>query len=502
MRSLETIKLRRDVIEDLTPSPRWLDPETSHQLGRLEATVHNVGMREYPDYSVEGGTAMVAEDGHNKATLSFMAYSRQTDNPGRPVALVMNGGPHSPGTLWNQNELFSPQIIRHQQDGHLDLTSPPQLNEYSLLQESDVVFLDAAGTGYGRYLSEEDKTRFFGVENDALATLAFLEAYLRSHNQENAPIILAGSSYATWRMTAVANMLQRKGRDAAALLLISGGYDYSLIVPDLDKPENNNLAAVTNLPSFAVTALYHGLAHSDLSPENYYDRAAQFAWGPYARTLLGKKQSKKEVVNQLAIFTGLDTSLIQEHDLRVPPDIFQKRLLGAYGLTLSGVDSRLAFENAEPINIDPALDRWESFYKKHVEEQFAAIGYNTRDLSYEGIIKAYPHWSFPDIWQGRSAKAAMRSLLNASPRLRIAEVSGLYDLLGNHQKRDLFWEELLPQCEPWKKKTMPAGDTTAPPVRTIATYEVPVGHQPGVDPLSQNIVGQLACRLAASVSAA
>jgi carboxypeptidase C (cathepsin A) len=499
MSSIETIRLRSSVLDDLQPSQRWPDTETSHQLGRLTVAMHDVATREYPDYRAQAGTAMLAEDGKDKATLSFIAYSKQTRDAHRPVTLVMNGGPLSPATLWNQNELFSPQVIRHRLDGHVDVAAPPQPNDASLLQESDIVFLDPAGTGYGDYLSQEKSGRLFGVDNDALCALTFLETFLRSHNQNDAPIILAGSSYATWRMTAMANMLQQKGRDASALLLISGGYDYSLITPDSDTPENNYLTAVTNVPNFAVTALYHGITRSKLSPERYYDQAAQFAWGPYAKSLINQKPSRA-IVDQLAAYTGLDTTLIQEHNQVISPDVFQKQLLGARGLIVSGVDSRLAFGDTQPVNIDPALDNWESFYKTRTIDRFSALGYDARDAPYAGILMAHPQWTFPDMWRGRNAKAAMRRLLNHSPDLRIAEVSGLYDLLGNHQKKELFWQELLPECQPWQKETMAIGDHTTPQVQTISTYEVPAGHQPGIDPRTQDSVGKLACRLAASVS--
>ncbi|HEX6462694.1 MAG TPA: hypothetical protein VFZ58_05530 [Candidatus Saccharimonadales bacterium] len=490
--------LSRELIEEFRPSHQFAQLEPSPPLGRLTFKPDAIATKEYPDYAAEGGTVTVIEDGCSRATMSFIAYSKPAANSRRPVTLVMNGGPLSPGTLWNHNELFSPRILRHELNGHLKPGSVPEANPHTLLQESDMVFLDPIGTGYGQPLSESDVARFFGVENDAAVALAFLEAYLHSHNRDDASIILAGSSYATLRMTAIANMLQQKNRDAAALLLVSGNYDHSLTAHDAENPENNRLASITNLPSFAVAAMHHNAAARRRRPADYYNEVAEFAWGPYAQALKTKKYPRN-LIEKIASLTGLDTKLIQANQLQVPLSVFQKQLLGRQGLMLSGVDSRLAFKATQPVTVDPALDNWEPHYKKTTNDTFARIGYSTENTDYNGILMVYPQWPFTNDWQERTAAVTMRTLLQNSPHLRIAEVSGLYDLIGNRQKREVFWQQLLPECKPWQQKNMPAVNTVPAP-RVISTYEIAAGHQPGVDPTSQDFVGKLACRLAAAVA--
>jgi carboxypeptidase C (cathepsin A) len=382
--------------------------------------------------AIAGETFLKAEDGTARAAIFSTTYLKEPRDPNRPVTFLFNGGPGS-GSVWLHMGAFGPKRVAIPSDARDDSGPPYPIedNPDALLDVTDLVFIDPVGTGFSHALGKTEPKEFWGVTKDAESVAQFIRLWLNEHGRWNSPKYLGGESYGTTRTAAVVNQLEGQYNDVAlnGLILISTVLDFAA---GADTP-GNELGPMLNLPSMAVTALFHGKAQA-ASAEAFAEEARQFALGPYATALLkGQRLSAEEraaVRRELSRFTGLSEQYLEQADLRVEPARFYKELLRDRKLTVGRLDSRYTGRDYDAAGETPDNDP--SFYG--IDAGYtAAINAHLRnnlkfasDRSYVTIGNVQPwDWTLPG---GRDANA----YLNLTPYIGRAmrENSGLRVFVG------------------------------------------------------------------------
>lgn len=293
-----------------------------------------------------GETFLRDRNGEPNASIFSFAYVKKDvkNAAGRPVMFLFNGGPGA-SSVWLHMGAFGPKRVVVPSDARDDGAPPYKIvdNTLSILDVSDIVFIDPVSTGYSHALGAAKDKDFWGVEADARAVAQFIRIWLTANNRWGSPKYLSGESYGAARAAAVVRELDSGQSDVAlnGVILISAFLDPS----DQDSEMGNDLAYILTLPTMAATAWYHDKAAdkpSDLAA--FVDSARTFARTDYAQALLQgdglPAADRARVRKQLAQFIGLSEDYIERANLRIDPGRFQKELLRDKGLTVGRLDSR------------------------------------------------------------------------------------------------------------------------------------------------------------------
>ncbi|MEZ5317383.1 MAG: hypothetical protein R2752_08300 [Vicinamibacterales bacterium] len=418
--------------------------DLARRLEQWSVTDHTIriGQRTIPYTASAGTTLLTNTDGEPTGLIYSVAYTRSdvTDKRTRPVAFLYNGGPGS-ATVWLHMGAFGPRRVSTA-DGAFTPPAPYSLvdNAETLLDRTDLVFIDAMGTGYSRAAGKAKESDFYGVDEDASAFAQFIVTYLSRNDRWNSPKFLIGESYGTFRSAALGNLLQsRYNVHLNGIDLISSVLDLSTITfaPGDDRPY------VYYLPSYAAVAWYHkALAERPASLTAFVDEARQFAQGEYAAALFQGARlpadRKAAVARTMSRFTGLSPEYLERADLRVTLAQFNAELLRTRGLTSGRIDARftgytfdLLTETAEGDPEGPA-----------VGGAFTALvnDYNHRELQY-GRDMDYRisklgggwNWERPSAPQrgfpsAPSTQADLAQAMITNPRLQVEVENGYYDM--------------------------------------------------------------------------
>lgn len=385
-----------------------------------------------------GETILKNKDGVAEAAVVTTSYIKEPRDPSRPVTFLFNGGPGS-GTVWLMMGAFGPKRVAIPGNGTDDGAPPYPLvhNPDSLLDVTDIVFIDPPGTGFSHLIGKADPKDYYGVTQDARAVANVIRLWLNDNGRWNSPKFLGGESYGTTRSAAVANQLMNVTYNDVAfngIILISTVLDFAAG----SDAAGNELGYITNLPSMAATALYHGKASAP-SVEAFVEEARQWAIGPYALALLkGQKLQGEEraaIRRELARFTGLSEAYLESADLRVVPQRFYKELLRDRGLTVGRLDSRYTgrdFDNAgEGPDNDPSFYGIDASYTAAINSWSRdGLGFKTT-REYQSIGNIGGGWD----WRigGRDANAYLNvapylgQALRENSGLRLFNAQGYYD---------------------------------------------------------------------------
>jgi carboxypeptidase C (cathepsin A) len=292
-------------------------------------------------YTATAATYVIKDDeGAVKASVFFVAYTKQDvpDASSRPVSFVYNGGPGS-GSLFTHMGL-GPKRILLSDDGYA-MPAPYSVieNGDSFLDSTDLVFIDAIGTGYSRPAPGENRAQFYGVVQDAAWFADFIYQYLTRNQRWASPKYLIGESYGTTRSAQLAGVLQRRHAIYLNGVVLISAVAFSNFGAD-DR-------STFFLPTYIMSAWYHKLLPSDLqklSAEQIAKQAREFAHGEYAAALeKGDEITPAEyqkVVKNIARFTGLSPKYIEQTNLRISPQRWFKELLRDKRKTVGRLDSR------------------------------------------------------------------------------------------------------------------------------------------------------------------
>src|SRR5580658_5773152 len=311
-------------------------------------TAHPIKLGSQPiPYKATAGTTLLKNDkGDATGLLYSVAYTRSDvkDLTTRPVAFLYNGGPGS-ATMWLHMGAFGPRRA-WTVDGSFTAPAPYKLvdNGESLLDKTDLVFIDAMGTGYSHAVCKATEKDFYGVDEDVEAFAQFIVTYLSRNDRWNSPKFLIGESYGTFRSAALGNYLQNHDTvHLNGIVLISSVLDLAT----LTFPAGDDRSYVYYLPSYAAVAWYHKVLKdrpADLPA--FIEEARKYAQGDYAAALfkgseLGASE-KAAVAKKLSYFTGLSEEYLSKADLRVNLSQFMAELQRSRGLTTGRIDARFS----------------------------------------------------------------------------------------------------------------------------------------------------------------
>ena len=366
--SFATLALRanaRPQDKDAKPAASDAKPATpapSAEVPKEESSVTDhtikIGGQTIP-YKATASTIMLKNDKGEPIALIFsVAYTRSDvkDLSQRPIAFLYNGGPGS-STIWLHMGAFGPRRVITADAAN---TPPPPYklvdNQDSLLDKTDLVFIDAIGTGFSRAVGKSENKDFWGVDQDVKAFAQFINIYVTRNNRWNSPKFLIGESYGTFRSAALGNYLQsHDSMYLNGIVLISSVLDLNTLLFNVGQ----DAPYIYYLPSYAATAWYHKtLKDRPDDLQSFVAEARQYALGDYASALLkGSTLSdaeKSAVAKKLSYFTGLSEDYLTKADLRVTLAQFMIELQRSRGLTIGRIDARfsgytydLLSENAE-----------------------------------------------------------------------------------------------------------------------------------------------------------
>jgi carboxypeptidase C (cathepsin A) len=299
-------------------------------------------------YTATAGTLLIKDDkGKPTVSMFYVAYTADGSKDGkRPVTFMYNGGPGS-SSMWLHMGSFGP--VRVANRGDQPIPPPPYAtvpNNYSLLDKSDLVFIDAPGTGWSRLVGAAKGKDFYGIDQDADAFAKFITRYVGDNHRWNSPKFLFGESYGTTRSAVLAKVLQEQGMELNGIVLMSSILDFNVwATTGVDH------AFIVNLPSEAAIAWYHHkVPNRPADLASFLASVRQFATTDYTLALAkGDAITPAEsdrVASQLSQYLGLSISYIKEANLRIDPSRFRKELLRDQRRTVGRLDGR--FEGIDP----------------------------------------------------------------------------------------------------------------------------------------------------------
>lgn len=401
-------------------------------------TQHTINFHGSPlAYTATAGTLPIRnDDGEVEGRIFFVAYTKETSDPStRPVTFAYNGGPGS-SSMWLHLGSLGPRRVVLEKDG--SIPKPPFKladNQETWLDKTDVVMVDAMGTGYSRVEKPEYGKKFYGMRGDIAAFGEFVRAYLAKYHRFSSPIFLAGESYGGIRTAGLSNYLLDKGIALNGAIIISGVTNYGT----LDAGRGNDVPYIGNLPSMAATAWYHkklGTKYPNL--ENLLREVEAFADGEYAQALLdGSSLSPaklKSVAGKLAGYTGLSERYVMNAHLRVGPWEFFKELLRDEGKTVGRLDSRFTGQDAREVGSGPEYDPadanitapFTSMINDYLERE---LNLNREDRYRMNNYGGTGGWDYGRGGEGYpDTSEDLRQALVQNPHMKLMFLCGYYDL--------------------------------------------------------------------------
>ncbi len=448
------------VVPEPTESPRYLHDEHQTTQASIMIGGHAMG------YQAEAGVLVVhVKDPMDddapppkeertgppppqpaEASMSYVAYFKgDKQDTHRPITFLFNGGPGS-STVWLHMGAFGPKRVVTADDKHVP-AAPYRVvdNEYSLLDASDLVFIDAPGTGFGHLRGTDKEKAFYGVDQDAHAFANFIVAFLSRHGRWNSPKYLFGESYGTTRSAVLANILQsEKSLDFNGVILLSQILNFD---DSVDEPQFNpgvDLPYVLALPTYAATAWYHHkLPNQPAALEPLLREVENFALTEYSAALAAGSslapERKSAIAAKLSAYTGLAADYIERANLRVNGGEFEKTLLGSE-ITTGRLDTRFAGPTIDPMSkeagYDPQSAAISSAYVSAFNDYVRSTLKFGEKMTYKPEIDVDKTWDFQHQPPGATQKLPMTTnvapdlavAMKQNPNLKVQLNGGYYDL--------------------------------------------------------------------------
>ena len=395
-------------------------------------------------YTARAGT-ITLRNGNDEPTarVFYTAYTLDGADPSkRAVTFVYNGGPGS-STMWLRMGSFGPVRVLTA-DG--TLTGPPPYrlvdNQYSLLDKTDLVFIDMPGSGFGRIIGSGTRKDFWGVDQDAGAFAQFITRYITNFNRWNSPRFLFGESYGTMRSSVLAKVLQDRGIGLNGVVLLSSFLNSAIDYNDGAPIGGGDWAYVLYLPTEAATAWYHDAVPHTGTLDDFVADVEHFALTEYLDALGAGAQLApdryNDVVAKLHRYTGLSEQYIRNSNLRVEYDRFENELMRQRGITVGRIDAR--FEtyvldrpevspdwDATDAAIDSAFVSMSNYYLRQVLKYDTPLLY--RSQIYDLIYGDGQSWDFkhgPNT-QILNVTPDLAQTMTYNPAMQVFSANGYFD---------------------------------------------------------------------------
>jgi len=434
----EKKETKPEVKKEEKPTPKDNLVETKHSI--------KIGGKVIK-YTVTTGTMVLKEEVNDKekdaevekprAQIFFTAYTMDgvKDKGKRPITFSFNGGPGS-SSVWLHMGVLGPRRVVLTDDGEMP---PPPFkltdNQYSILDDTDLVFIDPMSTGFSRPVEGEKSKDWHTFTKDIESVGDFIRLYTTRYNRWLSPKFLAGESYGTTRSAGLSGYLQdRHGMMLNGLILISAVLDFSTTDFNL----NNDLPYILFVPAYAATAWYHGKLNFKAPLEIVLKEAEEFAMGEYATALLKgaslTPEERASVVEKLSRYTGISQEFIQRSDLRILDQHYFKELLRERGKTVGRLDSR--YMGIDRIGVtatpeyDPLFAQVNGPYTAAFNDYIRAELKFETDTPYEILSgKVWMNWSYSYFEnQYLNVAETLRSAMHFNKYLKVFVANGYYDL--------------------------------------------------------------------------
>ncbi|MGA2592003.1 MAG: peptidase S10 [Bryobacteraceae bacterium] len=400
-------------------------------------------------YKATAGTLLIdGEDEKPYGIVFYVGYtlSGVSDPRARPVTFLYNGGPGS-ASLWLHMGSIGPVRVATaspEATGAAPYHVSP--NQYSLLDKTDLVFVDAVCTGYSRPVGKATIKNFAGTDQDVQAFAKFIQRYVSVNHRWNSPKFLFGESYGTTRSAALVDTLEIGGMSFNGVILMSTILNYFTLAPGSDA------VFVGNLPSYAAIAWhYEKIAHKGRDEKAFLDEVRAFARGAYAEALAQGQNLPQAQVDGMAVklagYTGLSVQYIKEANLRVSPSRFRKELLRDQRMILGRYDARFEGTDADAAGENPGYDpsstgitgAFVSAFHDYLDRE---LKYTTKDTYYPRGPKVNEEWDHTHrppgaVGPGPQGPPPLREpyvagdladAMRKNPRLKVLSANGLFDL--------------------------------------------------------------------------
>jgi len=397
-------------------------------------------------YTVTAGTMILKEETADRekeaegekprAQIFFVAYTKDgvKDQAKRPLTFSFNGGPGS-SSVWLHLGVLGPKRVLMKDDG--ELPPPPYKlsdNDFSILDETDLVFIDPMNTGYTRPVDGVAPKQWHGFKKDIELVGDFIRLYATRNNRWLSPKFLIGESYGTTRSAGLSGYLQdRHGMYLNGIMLISVVLDFTT----LDFNVNNDLPNILYLPGYTATAWYHGVLDQKRTLKSWLKEAEEFALGEYAHALLKgdslSKTERAEIIKKTSYYTGISEEFIERSNLRINDQHYFKELLRDRDQTVGRLDSRLIGRDrlgvTEHAEYDPLLTNIMGPYTAAFYDYIRRELKFESDLPYE-ILSGFVHpWSYKEFENAYvNVGETLRAAMTYNPYLKVFAANGYYDL--------------------------------------------------------------------------
>jgi carboxypeptidase C (cathepsin A) len=411
-------------------------PDAAHKPVFTTNTVTIAGQK--VKYVAETGMLPILKaDGTTRASVFYVAYTRQgeTSTAARPVTFCFNGGPGS-SSVWLHLGGLGPRRVKMNPDGTLP---PPPFglvdNEYSILDNSDLVFIDPVATGFSRPAKDVKTDEFFGDENDLNCVSEFIRLWTTRHERWLSPKYLCGESYGVFRAAGLADHLRGGcGMYLNGIILVSGVLDFGTIWGQA----GNDLPYALILPAYTAAAQFHKKLPPDLQNDlpKALAESREFANGAYTAALLkGESISAAEVKQtaaHLARLTGLKPQVIEDNKLRIDESVFRKQLLRDEGLILGVYDSRITGHDDNPAvpnpDFDPSSAATRGPFAAAINSYIRSELKFEDDLPYELIAGVQP-WNYGVRNNYANASDKLAAAMSQNAYMKVLVLGGRSDLV-------------------------------------------------------------------------
>ena len=422
------------------PIPQEAKSVTQHQMTVAGQTLH---------YTATAGNLLISRMAHDEVeepyhSIFYVAYTLDgADAKTRPVTFLYNGGPGSASIWLHMGSVGPMRVVTDSPDATHNAPYKIVPNEYTLLDKSDLVFIDAPGTGFSRPVGKGTIKDVAGVDEDLSAFTRFIVRYLTVNDRWNSPKFLFGESYGTTRSAGLSATLNSAGVQLNGIVLLSSILNYNAGSPGLDN------TYLTDFPSFASIAWYYNkVPNKPADILAFIQKARVFASGPYAQALYaGNALSPAEtdaIANQMSAFIGVSPTFIKECNLRISPSRFRKELLRDQNDILGRYDARFEGPDAEEAGDVPGYDpsdtgitgAFVAAFQDYLHNDLKYTSKETYALQGPGLIQ---NWD----WQHRAVgmnfgylreqprpyvAGDLGDTMRKNPHLHVFSANGLFDL--------------------------------------------------------------------------
>ncbi|HET8667232.1 MAG TPA: peptidase S10, partial [Terriglobales bacterium] len=374
-------------------------------------------------------------DGDTEAEMFFIAYTLDNAGPRRPLMFSFNGGPGS-ASVWLHLGAIGPKRVKLLPEGFMPLP-PFELvdNDYTWLDQTDLVFIDPVGTGYSRPAKKELGKKFYGVKGDIESVGEFIRLYLTNYQRWSSPLFLVGESYGTTRAAGLSGYLIEHGIAFNGIVLVSSVLNFET----LEFTPGNDLPYVLFLPSYTAAAWYHKKLPPDLEADlqKALRESQQFASGAYANALAAgarlSPQERQSILDQLSRLTGLSKQYLENANLRVNENQYTKELLRNEHKIIGRIDSRFTGTDLNGVGEYPQFDPsiaavrppYTAMFNQYVR---AELGYKS-ELEYYILGGGFREWDWGSAGQGFPNTAeALREAFAKNSYMKLFVANGFFDL--------------------------------------------------------------------------